>query len=203
LGNGDGTVQPESSHPGPYSATVVIADMNGDSVPDVVLGNGTCSGCNVSIALGKGDGTFGPLNNYVTPVSPSYRAVVGDANGDGKLEVLSLAANGAVSHNLELLLNVLQLKTTTTLTSSLNPSHVNQAVTFTATVNNLYGGKTRGKVRFKQGTTVLGTVAVVAGKAKLVHTFTSAGSFLITAAFLGDTNSLASSSSAKKQVVQP
>jgi hypothetical protein len=62
---------------------------------------------------------------------------------------------------------VIRATTTTTLVSSPNPSAVGQAVTFTATVAALApgAGVITGTVTFKDGTTVLGTVALVSGHA--------------------------------------
>jgi hypothetical protein len=60
------------------------------------------------------------------------------------------------------------------LTSSQNPSAVNQRVTFTAVVSSS-GGTLGGTVTFKEGSTLLGTRTLDAtGKATVVATFTSA-----------------------------
>jgi Bacterial Ig-like domain (group 3)/FG-GAP-like repeat len=72
-GNGDGSftlVGPEA--PGTDGAPVVVADLNGDGILDLLSSGGAF--------LGNGDGTFNPLffigNNLDTPI-------VGDVNGDG------------------------------------------------------------------------------------------------------------------------
>jgi hypothetical protein len=93
LGNGDGTFQPAVSYPaqiGPES--VAVGDFNGDGKLDLAVANscGSDPKCqspgSVSILLGNGDGTFQLPTNYST----GYRSdsiVVGDFNGDGKLDL--------------------------------------------------------------------------------------------------------------------
>jgi hypothetical protein len=125
-------------------------------------------------------------------------AALADLNGDGKLDMVESGCCGEVG----VLINSLQVPTKTTLASSLDPSHVNQAVTFTATVTGLYAGKTTGSVTFEQGTTVLGTAPVVGGKATLTHVFTKAGEFSISGNFSGDSNNKASTAFVS-QVVTP
>jgi Big-like domain-containing protein len=89
--------------------------------------------------------------------------------------------------------------TTTTLTSSLNPSIVGQAVTFTATVT---GNAPTGTVQFKDGVTNLGSAVPLAGGAASFTTSSlTQGSHSITAVYSGDTNNLGSTSPALTQLV--
>jgi RTX calcium-binding nonapeptide repeat (4 copies) len=82
-----------------------------------------------------------------------------------------------------------QAATTTVLTSSVNPASPGQSVTFTAIVSPVSpgGGNPTGSVTFENGSTVLGTVpiSIVGGQAEasLTTTFSTAGSFTITAAY--------------------
>jgi hypothetical protein len=93
LGNGDGTFQQIPFPPG--GAPLAVADLNGDGIPDVVMGSTllTYSGATGGyVYAGNGNGTFQaspfytfPLQ-YVSPVSAS----VADLNGDGHPDLLLL-----------------------------------------------------------------------------------------------------------------
>jgi len=90
LGKGDGTFQSEVAYPtgsAPYA--VAVGDFNGDGKLDLAVANG-CTNCpfggSVSILLGKGDGTFQTHVDYATGNNPGA-IVVGDFNGDGKLDL--------------------------------------------------------------------------------------------------------------------
>jgi hypothetical protein len=83
---------------------------------------------------------------------------------------------------------------TVSLTSSPNPSQINQTVTLTATIAAPAGLPTpTGKVQFTNGKKILGTVALSAGIAVLKTTFTQTGSFTLKATYQGSTNYLGAS----------
>jgi hypothetical protein len=64
---------------GVYPSSVEVADLDGDSVLDLVVGNqGSAS---VSVLIGDGTGGFGPQGAFATGPTPTSVAV-GDANGD-------------------------------------------------------------------------------------------------------------------------
>jgi hypothetical protein len=69
---------------------------------------------------------------------------------------------------------------------------VGQAVTLTATVTATVGTPT-GNVEFMNGTTVMGTVALVNGTATLSHTFKNKGGFKLSANYQGNANNSPSS----------
>ena len=75
-------------------------------------------------------------------------------------------------------------RTTTTLTSSLNPSTYGQAVTFTAVVTPAPpDGET---VTFMQGTNVMGTGTLSGGSATFTTSTLAAGTDTIKAVYAGD-----------------
>jgi FG-GAP-like repeat/FG-GAP repeat len=75
------------------SASVAVADLNGDSKPDLVVAG--ILGGPLSILLGNGDGTFHPA---VGVGSAGFSVAVADLNGDGKpdLAVTNLGLVGTV-----------------------------------------------------------------------------------------------------------
>jgi hypothetical protein len=69
----------------PFS--VAVGDFNEDGHPDLAVTNNAASPSNgLSVLLGNGDGTFRPHVDYATGNRPSS-VVVGDFNGDGKLDL--------------------------------------------------------------------------------------------------------------------
>jgi FG-GAP-like repeat len=80
---------------------VAVSDFNGDGVSDLgVLTLGHSGSANLSILLGKGDGTFRPSQNFAVG-SRSASLAVGDFNGDG---VADLAVVNNCCANVSVLL---------------------------------------------------------------------------------------------------
>ena len=95
----------------------------------------------------------------------------------------------------------LQLATTTTLASSLNPSVPGQSVTFTAVVAGS-AGTPSGTVTIREGgTTHCGPLTLSSGQAQCSLTSLSTGNHVLTAEYSGDANYQSSNSSGLTQTV--
>ena len=100
LGNGDGTWQDVVLYPGGGTECddVVVADLNGDGVPDMASPHASLD--LVSVHYGNGDGTFLPSEQYLAGDGPAALAV-GDLDGDGHPD---LAVANRRSDNVHILL---------------------------------------------------------------------------------------------------
>ena len=210
LGNGDGTFQtPVTYAAGNNPQAIATGDMNQDGHPDLVA---ALSSGAVAVLLGNGDGTFQPAlvfgSEYPADTSGGgpVALAVGDVNGDGLPDVVLQEEFSDNSFGtMTVLLNntgITPVKTTVTLSSSLNPAATGQSVALTATVSPSGGsGVPAGSVTFLNGTTTLATVALSGGTATWSSSALAVGNNNITATYAGNPNFTGSSSSALVQVV--
>jgi len=70
-----------------YVVEVGLADLNRDDRPDLLV----ACGAGVSVLLGAGDGTFGPITDFPASDLPSSMAI-GDVSGDGFHDVMTTNA---------------------------------------------------------------------------------------------------------------
>ena len=94
LGNGNGTFQTPVAYDagGIYPDWVVIADINGDSKPDLILANSstsiTINQGDVGVLMGNGDGSFQTAVAYPASEFGAASLAVADADGDGRADVV-------------------------------------------------------------------------------------------------------------------
>jgi hypothetical protein len=166
----------------PYGTPVTITETvpPGVSGP-VTFSNGTTSIGTAPIIGGVATITVTNLplgTNQITASTP------GDANN-----------NPATSPSVSV--TVVKAAPTVTVASSLNPSTVNQPVTFTAATL----ASATGTVTFLDGSTVLGTGTLTNGQATLTTSTLIVGSHTITVSYGGDTNNSPATSAPLAQIV--
>lgn len=110
-------------------------------------------------------------------------------------------ANYLASTSTAITQTVNQAATSTNLASSLNPSTYGQTATLTATVQGPSGVSTTGTVTFLDGTTPLGSATLSGNSAQLTIASLGAGTHSLAASYGGNSNLLASTSTAVSQVV--
>jgi hypothetical protein len=203
FGNGNGTFRTHidsitSATPIAPPISIEVADFNGDSKLDVAVAESDTTGGGefVGVLLGNGDGTLKPEVEYESGYQPTSIAA-GDFNGDGAPD---LAADAIV---LNLLMNTGGTKLV--LQSSNNPSHLGGSVTFTVSVKASFPGvgSPNGKVRFEDGKTILGTVALTNGVAQFTLSTLAVGNHRIDAVYEGSATFNPHKSSVLVQQVLP
>ena len=92
LGNGNGTFRAPADYPVGTADFLVVADFNGDGVPDIAVNNSYLD--SAIILQGVGNGTFQPGLNYAVGASPVAMAA-GDFMGNGKQSLAVVVYNAA------------------------------------------------------------------------------------------------------------
>ena len=101
LGNGDGRLGKAVTYELTVGETaglsLAAADLNGDGKPDLVVTDGDNQGnAFIDVLLNKGDGTFPSEAIYPSGVFGSS-VILGDVNGDGKLDAIIAGRDGSLS----------------------------------------------------------------------------------------------------------
>jgi len=113
IGNGDGTFQaPRQLAVGAFAFTqqffrqtgryVLTADLNGDGNVDIAVNNYDSS--DISVLLGRGDGTFEPQRRFNATAAP-FSIDVGDINGDGAPDLVVIDSTVQSQARIGVLLN--------------------------------------------------------------------------------------------------
>lgn len=188
------------------TATVLTSSPNPSAYGQGVALTATVSPLAFSIPTGTvtftdGAATLGTasLNNGVATLTNSSLGV----GAHNLTATYSGGSNLQPSVSFPVAHTVNQATSATALLSSANPSYVNQAVTFTATVTSQFGGAAGGSVTFKQGATTLSTASLANGQATYSTTYSTAGARSITAIYSGDSSNLGSTSAVLQQMVKP
>jgi hypothetical protein len=156
---------------------------------------GTITFMDRTTALGTVQLSSNSAQLAISTLTPGSHYISAQYNGD---------ANTATSNSGQTQVVVSPPPTTTLLTSSVNPSSMNQPMTFTATLQLTSSGTPTGTITFYAGSFSLGSATVSNGSAQYTDPgFAQVGTQSITAVYSGDANFSGSTSAPLNQVVNP
>lgn len=173
----------------PATLTVTADDVSRDYGAANPVFTASYSGFVNGEVLGTSDVAGAPgLTTAATPTSPVSGSPYVIAAGTG-----SLTSTNYLFTFVDGQLTVNPVGTTTNTVLSLpNASIVGDPVTLTGSVSG--GFNPTGDVQFLSGSVVIGTGSLASGSTMIIHTFTTVGSYSITAQYLGDGNNNPSTS---------
>ncbi len=195
-----------ASNLGPSNATGATVT---DTLPAALTGTWTCVGAGGGTCTASGSGNIADTVNLPpggivvytvnATISPSASGTI--SNTATIMEPAGVTESSPINNSATDTDTVdAPSATTTTVTSSSNPSHFGEPVTFTATVASGSGTPT-GTVTFKDGATILGTVALAGSAATFTTSALERGTHSMTASYSGAPGFLASTSAVLNQVV--
>jgi hypothetical protein len=104
INRGDGTLGAPVTYQVVSDPTdITAADVNGDAIADIVVGNRSSG--HISVLINKGDGTFLPAKNFVAGSILGDRGSieVADFTGDGKPDIAAIARINGTDYHLVIL----------------------------------------------------------------------------------------------------
>jgi hypothetical protein len=173
----------------PVTLTAGVSSTAGVPTGTVVFMSGTT-------ALGTATLSGGVASLVTTALTFGFDSITAVYSGSTSF---SPSTSSAITQTVQ------QASTTMTLTSSLNPAGLGQAVTFTATIHPAppsTGGPTpTGSVTFMDGTTALGSGTLTNGVATFTTSTLATGTHSITGVYVNDGNYSSSTSPVLSQVI--
>ena len=178
-------------------APVVSVTENGQNLAAVPItlaftGNGTATGLGPVTTAAAVGAAFSGLEVNSVGASDRLSVSIPITAAANSIQPAPLAASASLAISL--------VTPVVTVKSSLNPAPVGSSITLTATVTGT-GLVPTGAVNFYSGATLLGQLALSAGKATLSLNSLSVGSYSITVDYLGDADNIPANSAALTQVI--
>lgn len=171
----------------------LAANPSNNIFHDVTVASSGVTSCDVTVPSMCNNST--PSPGALTGGLVGYLVGAGydEVTGLGSIDVANLLANWGDTS-----------PTTTTLLSSANTIYSGASITLTASVSNSGSTAPGGIVTFSSGSTTLGSASLASGTATvMVSSLITPGQYPITAAYGGDANNTASTSTALTETVNP